>query len=120
VEKLGVKNGDTVSLLGEFPKDFLRDLKKTGADIFQDKPIRGAAWYLLAADHRQELKRVKALAKSLQGSAGLWIVYPKGQKAITESDVRSAGLNAGLTDVKVARFNDTHTALKFAIPKSKR
>jgi hypothetical protein len=63
---------------------------------------------------------VKKLAHSLSGPAALWIVYPKGQQSITEADVRSAGLIAGLTDVKVASFSATHTALKFVIPKSKR
>ena len=41
-------------------------------------------------------------------------------KTITESDVRSSGVKAGLTDIKVASFSSTHTALKFVIPKSKR
>ncbi len=48
------------------------------------------------------------------------IVYPKGQKTITESTVRTAGLKAGLTDIKVVGFSATHTALKFVIPKAKR
>jgi hypothetical protein len=34
--------------------------------------------------------------------------------------VRGAGLKAGLVDVKVAGFSETHTALKFVIPKGKR
>src|SRR6266849_4483476 len=48
------------------------------------------------------------------------IVHPKGQKTITESTVRTAGLKAGLTDIKVVGFSATHTALKFVIPKAKR
>jgi hypothetical protein len=47
-------------------------------------------------------------------------VYRKGQKSITETDVRSAGLQAGLVDIKVVSFSATHTALKFVVPKSKR
>jgi hypothetical protein len=50
----------------------------------------------------------------------LWIIYPKGQKSVSESHVRSAGLKSGLTDIKVANFSSTHTALKFVIPKAKR
>ena len=56
------------------------------------------------------------LAKSLKGAAGLWIVYPKGQKQITENDVLAAGRKCGLKDIKVVGFSATHTALKFVIP----
>jgi len=34
--------------------------------------------------------------------------------------VRSAGLKAGLVDIKVVSFSATHTALKFVLPKAKR
>lgn len=117
IEKLGVKSGEAVSLHGTFDIKFHETLKKHGAKISSEKD---APWSLFAAETRAELARVKAVAKSLRGAAALWMVYPKGQKSITESDVREAGLKAGLTDVKVASFSETHTALKFVIPKDKR
>jgi hypothetical protein len=48
------------------------------------------------------------------------VVYPKGQKHITEAGVFAAGKQAGLVDVKVASFSATHTALKFVIPVDRR
>ena len=119
VDKLGVKAGDAVSLVGAFPAGFLAELKKKGAVVSRGK-TEVPAWILLAAESLGDLAGVKAAAGALKGSAGLWIVYPKGQKAITEHDVRGAGLRAGLTDVKVTSFNETHTALKFVIPVAKR
>jgi hypothetical protein len=119
LDKLGVKSGESVSLQGSFPADFLADLKKKGALISRGKPS-SPAWILVAADSRSDLSKVKAAAGALKNSAALWIVYPKGQKSITESDVGGAGLRAGLTDVKVASFSATHTALKFVIPVAKR
>ena len=77
-------------------------------------------WIFLAAGKSGELANVKQIAKGMRGAAALWIIYPKGQKTITENDVRGAGLKAGLTDVKVASFSATHTALKFVIPVAKR
>jgi hypothetical protein len=56
----------------------------------------------------------------VKGAAALWIVYPKGQKSITENDVITAGRKTGLKDVKVVGFSSTHTALKFVIPLDKR
>jgi len=120
LQKLGVKPGETVSLIGEFPADFLLSLKKQDTAIFGGKAPKGAPWYFLAAESRQNLQRVKSIANSLAGAAALWIVYPKGQTSITESDVRSTGLQAGLTDIKVASFSSTHTALKFVLPKAAR
>jgi len=120
LDKLGVKPGALVSLVGKFPADFLASLKKHGALLNQNKVAKDSPWIFLAVDSPQELRRVPPLAKSIRGATALWIVYPKGQKSITESDVRSAGLKAGLVDIKVASFSATHTALKFVLPKSKR
>jgi hypothetical protein len=117
IEKLGVKTGDGVKLHGEFDKDFHEALKKQGAKFGSEA---NSPWNFFVVGARRELANVKSIAKSLHGAAALWIVYPKGQKAITEKDVREAGLKAGLTDVKVASFSATHTALKFVIPTAKR
>ena len=119
VDKLGVKAGDAVWVVGSFPAEFLGELKKKGAVVSRGK-TGVPAWILLAADSVSDLAGVKGAAGAMKDSAGLWIVYPKGQKAITEHDVRGAGLRAGLTDVKVASFSETHTALKFVIPVGKR
>jgi hypothetical protein len=120
LEKLGVKPRDHVSLIGKFSADFLASLKKHAAVITQNGLPKDSPWIFFAADAAQDLRRVHSLAKSMRGPAALWIVYPKGQKSITESEVRSTGLKAGLVDIKVAGFSPTHTALKFVIPKSKR
>jgi hypothetical protein len=120
VEKLGVKSSEVVSLMGKFPSDFLVSLKKHGATVLHDKITKDVPWYFLAVESRKDLLRVKTIANSLQGARALWIVYPKGQTSITETDVRSTSLRAGLTDIQVARFSATHTALKFVIPKAKR
>jgi hypothetical protein len=120
VEKLGVKPGEIVSLDGKFPADFRTTLKKRGAIIRRGKIDQSSNWIFLYADSLQALRRVSPIAKTMRGSAALWIIYRKGQKSITESDVRSAGLKANLTDIKVASFSCAHTALKFVIPKSQR
>jgi hypothetical protein len=119
-DKLGVNAKQSVSLIGRFPVEFLADLKRQGAVLSKNKIANDAMWVFLAASEKKELGCLSSLAKSIHGATGLWIVYPKGQKAITEADVRFAGLKSGLVDVKVASFSATHTALKFVLPKSKR
>ncbi len=119
LDKLGVKPGDSVWLQGSFSVDFLADLKKQGAVISRGKSA-APSWIFLAADSVADLAKVKSAAGTLKNSAALWIVYRKGQKSITGHDVRGAGLRAGLTDIKVASFSATHSALKFVIPVAER
>ena len=120
MEKLGVKPGAKVSLLGSFDEGFLRELRELNSLVTNGKAAEDAEWIFFAADLEEHLAQVSKLAKSLKGAAALWIVYPKGQKDITENDVLAAGRKAGLKDVKVAGFSPTHTALKFVIPASRR
>jgi hypothetical protein len=119
IEKLGPKAGDAVVIFGDFEADFLRDLKRMGA-VMEEKVSGETQWIFLAAEGREDLKKVAGIAKGMRGAAGLWIVYAKGKKELTENDVRGAGLKAGLVDVKVARFSETKTGLKFVVPKGRR
>jgi hypothetical protein len=120
VEKLGVKAGESVAILGALPASFLAELTDQGAKATKGKVAATSLWIFLAAESLGDLDKLKAIRNSMGPAAGLWIIYPKGLRTITENDVRSAGLKAGLVDVKVAGFSDTNTALKFVIPKSKR
>ena len=120
IEKLGVKAGAKVSLLGGFDAGFLREIGGVTKPVTKGKVAADSDWIFLAADSKAELAAASKIAKSLQGAAALWIVYPKGQKHITENDVLAVGRKCGLKDVKVVGFSSTHTALKFVIPLSKR
>src|SRR5882672_8137475 len=123
MEKLGIKANATVSLVGDFDADFLAELRSVtkNLSIPGDKtgkagPGADAERIFFSAASSKELSQVAKLAKSLKGAVGLWIVYPKGQKQITENDVLAAGRKCGLKDIKVVGFSPTHTALKFVIP----
>jgi len=118
MEKLGIKPGAKVSLFGEFAFDegFLRELGSLTRNLGAGKIATDSEWIFFAADSKADLGSLPKLAKSMKGVAALWIVYPKGQKHITEIDVLAAGRKTGLKDVKVVGFSATHTALKFVIP----
>jgi hypothetical protein len=120
LEKLGIKPDAAVGLIGSFAADFLGELRAQTKNLGTGKVATQAEWIFFAADSSKELSQVTKLAKSLKGAAALWIVYPKGQKQITENDVIAAGRKSGLKDVKVVGFSLTHTALKFVIPVEKR
>ena len=120
VEKLGVKPGEPVAVFGKLDREFLKKLKEHKSAVAPGKIVDGVGWIFLATETREGLGEVKKIAGKLKGSAALWVVYPKGQKHITEMDVISAGRKAGMKDLKVVGFSATHTALKFVIPVHKR
>jgi hypothetical protein len=120
IEKLGVKPGAKVSLLGGFDSGFLKELGALTKPLSKGKVVSETECIFFAAEFKKDLEALPKISKSLQGAAALWVVYPKGQKQITELDVLGAGRKAGLKDVKVVGFSPTHTALKFVIPLSNR
>jgi hypothetical protein len=120
IEKLGVKPGAKVSLLGDFDAEFLREIAGLTKSVTKGKVAVDSDGIFCAAELKKELAALAKITKSMRGAAALWIVYPKGQKHITENDVLAAGRKSGLKDVKVVGFSPTHTALKFVIPLSGR
>jgi hypothetical protein len=120
LEKLGLKHGAKVSLIGSFDVDFHRELNSLAPSVTKNKVAADSEAIFFAADSQKELSSVAKIAKSLKGATALWVIYPKGQKTITENGVIAAGRKAGLKDVKVVGFSATHTALKFVLPLGKR
>lgn len=120
IEKLGVKSGAKVSVIGKFDAEFLHEILALAKSITKGRAARDADHIFFAANRKNDFSSLSKITKALSGAAALWIVYPKGQKHITENDVLSAGRKSGLKDVKVVGFSPSHTALKFVIPLSRR
>ena len=124
IEKLGIKPGTRVSLIGfeEQDEEFPRELQSAKAITMpaENTLPKDCDAIFLRIDTQKQLTQVVKIARKIVGTTALWVIYPKGQQHITESDVLSAGRKAGLTDIKVVGFSPTHTALKFVIPVEKR
>ena len=116
IEKLGVKPGANVSLAGSFEPEFLAEISKLTKSVSKGKVAIDTECIFFAADSKVDLGALPKISKSMKGATALWIVYPKGQKQITELDVLAAGRKEGLKDLKVVGFSPTHTTLKFVIP----
>jgi len=106
LEKLGVRPGAKIRVIGKLDSNFLDEAKAAGAVIGRSS----ADLVFLAAAKSADLRKIPKLAAGV----ALWIVYPKGVDAIREIEVIAAGRAAGLKDSKVARFSNTHTALRFS------
>jgi hypothetical protein len=104
LDKLGVKPGTKIHLIGRHDADFRRELTQRGAVSSAKKP----ELVFLSVKEKDQLVELAYLTE-----APVWIIYPKGVKTITEGQVIAAGRAAGFVDVKVCGFSATHTALKF-------
>jgi hypothetical protein len=119
-DKLGVKPGHRVALVGFDDPAFTKTLEERGADVGRGRPRKGSDVVFLGVHRPRDLDRLETLEATMARAGAVWVVYPKGRKDPSEVDVIEAGKAAGFVDVKVARFSDTHTALKLVIPKARR
>jgi hypothetical protein len=119
LDKLGIKPGTAVILLDVKDDGFAAEVAARGARV--STRLGGEADVIfLAADRRDRLEKLVPIQRHLKRDGAIWVIRPRGIDAITERDVMQAGKAAGLVDVKVARFSDTHTAEKFVIPVRRR
>jgi hypothetical protein len=119
-DKLGIKAGQRISVMGVESAEFLVELATRVPDYSGGKLVKDADLIFFSAEARKDLERLEFLAKAIQSKGAIWVVYPKGQKHIREIDVITAAKSAGLVDNKVCSFSTTHTALRLCIPIAKR
>jgi hypothetical protein len=121
LDKLGVKEGTRVVVLdadyGAFDDVFTAELAGRKVEVAAAGPADVVVWGL---DEAADLARIPALVEWIHPAGALWAVWAKGRQELNENHVREAALDAGLVDVKVARFSATHSALKLVVPKAKR
>lgn len=119
IEKIGVKAGQRVSVVGVVDRAFLDELRGAGAEV-SDRAKKNSDAIFAGVESAVDLRRIPSLAKSLAPAGALWAIRRKGVADASEALTMAAGKAAGLVDVKVVRFSETHAAEKFVIPKSKR
>lgn len=110
-KKLGITPASAVWVIGtvddtalENALDDARTAAREGADVI-----------VACVNSAAELARAfKSTAKETSAGAPIWIIYRKGPgHPINEADVRSAGLAAGIVDIKVTSVSPALTGLKF-------
>lgn len=116
LDKLGIKGEHSVSVLGIKDAEFLEQLRARAASVTQGKVAKGSNVVFYGASTVAALDKLPSLAAAMARDGAIWVIRPKGGKDITEASVMAAGKAAGLVDVKVVRFSETHTAEKLVIP----
>ncbi len=117
IDKLGVKAGASVAVIGVGDDAFRAQLRERGAGLRDAADADLLDWVFYEADDISDLARLAELRLRIKDSGGIWVVSPKGKAArIKDIDVIEAAKAAGLVDTKVVAFADTHTALRVVIP----
>jgi hypothetical protein len=118
LDKLGVKPDSRVRILGVRDATFREQLEQRAANIsVRRDPSTEADLVFLAADSADDLRALDSLRSCIKPNGAIWVVSPKGKQArLKDVEVMAAAKEAGLVDVKVVSFSDTHTALKLVIP----
>lgn len=110
-KKLGISEDTVVRMIGPVDDDGIQ----TAIAAAKAVNSRQAGLILARVNTTSELTHaLRVAAKQLAARVPIWFIYPKGKgHALGESDVRAAGLAAGIVDTKVAAVSATLTALRF-------
>lgn len=121
LDKLGVRPGATVAVLGVDDPGFLAELRSRAAVTVDVNPGPGTDLVLFAADDHVALGRLPELRAAIYPAGALWVVSRKGRAAsLRDVDVMAAAREAGLVDNKVVSFSASHTALRLVVPRAQR
>ena len=121
-QKLGIKGGSTVALLGE-PAGTVSPLP---AEVAVKRQARGRADVVVAffTDRAAFERKIDPLSKMILPDGGLWVVWPKRASGVAttvnEDVVREVGLPLGLVDNKVCAIDETWSGLRLVWRKERR
>ena len=113
IDKLGVKPGAKIAIVGLDDADFLKELRRRTSDIKRGKPSGLCDIVFMSADTRADLRLISQVKSWIEPNGAVWVVRPKGGRSeLRDTDVIQAGLDAGLVDNKIASFSETHGAMR--------
>lgn len=117
LDKLGVKPGMRVAVLGVDDESFLAQLAGRTIEVARRTPRKETEIIFFGARTVADLARLGKLRDYLTPAGAIWVIHTKGKGAtFKDIDVFAAAKKAGLVDVKVASFSSTHTAEKLVVP----
>jgi hypothetical protein len=122
IEKLGVKPGTKVAVIGLFEAapGLVAEVEERAGQLLRGRLGKGCDLVLIGMTRREELERLTRCREAIEPEGAVWVIWPKGNKAFREDDVRAAGPGARLVDVKVVSVSETLSGLKMMVPRAQR
>ena len=121
IDKLDVKPGHRVSVIGVSDESFLRQLGDRAGKVAIGRFATGSDVLFLGAENAKGLDRLPRALEAITPDGAIWVVHRKGKdSAVKDTEIFGAAKRLGLTYTKVARFSETHTAEKLVVPVAKR
>ena len=110
-KKLGITGDMVVRTIGAINDNALRDALASAKAVGD----RDAGLILARVNTPAELgAALRSAARQLAARVPIWFIYPKGRgQALSENEVRSTALAAGIVDTKVCAVSPTLTGLRF-------
>lgn len=120
IDKLGVKRGQKVAVVGLRDAAFVTQLTEVLGEKPSSRAGKSCAHVLFAVHCDADHAKLATFVASIHPAGGVWAVYERGHRDVSEDSIRAAARQAGLVDVKVVRFSETHGAVRLVIPKEMR
>ena len=117
LDKLGVKPGSRVALVGLEDPAFETELRDRTSDITHGEPLPDTDLVFLAADDHAALAALPRLRERIRPNGAIWVISRKGKAAtLRDVEVIAAAIANDLVDNKVASFDETRTSARLVIP----
>ena len=120
IDKLGVKHGQKVAVVGLRDAEFVAQLTEVLGEKPSTRAGKSCAHVLFGVHCESDHARLATFVASIHPAGGVWVVYERRHRDVSEDSIRAAARQAGLVDVKVVRFSETHGAVRLVIPKEMR
>ena len=119
-DKLGVKPGQKVALVGRHDAHLAQELKRILGENLSTRAGKGCAHVFFALHCVDDHARLAKFIPAIHPAGGVWALYPRGHDEVSEDSIRRAARESGLVDVKIVRYSQTHGAVRLVIPKESR
>lgn len=129
IDKLGVKPGSKVSVIGVSDPAFWRDLRRRTDGVVPGRAAKGSDLVVFEAKRPAALKRLAMLERAIKRDGAIWVVTAKRTRlgargplprGLKDVDVIAAAKAVGLVDNKVVSFSEIHTALRLVVSLARR
>ena len=108
LDKLGVKPGMRVAVLGMHDEGFLEQLRARQVELASGEALPEADLLFFGAMEKGALEALAGLRSTIKRNGAIWVVSPKGRKEIREADVMHEVAQKNCADAEMNSTSAPH------------